>query len=148
MASEIEREDQTSGPSKPQQHDSPPTGSLVLNALKKHPPVDHVSVRQSQRELVILHLDLPDFERNKLRNGSYFNVTRHKPDGDSIQSNQTKGKSDANLLSRIPSCRKLDFSDTAQPLVALASWPGSGNTWMRHLIQQVTGGLTSLLNDH
>jgi hypothetical protein len=28
------------------------------------------------------------------------------------------------------------------PIVALASAPGSGNTWLRHLIQQLTGRLT------
>ncbi len=29
--------------------------------------------------------------------------------------------------------------ETPGPLVALASFPGSGNTWLRYLIQQVTG---------
>ena len=36
-------------------------------------------------------------------------------------------------------CQKMHFSETKLPVTALASWPGSGNTWMRHLIQQATG---------
>ena len=38
-------------------------------------------------------------------------------------------------------CAKLHFADPSirLPLVALASSPGSGNTWLRHLIQQLTG---------
>ena len=36
-------------------------------------------------------------------------------------------------------CTKLGFSKTPLPLTALASYPGSGNTWLRHLIQQGTG---------
>ena len=38
-----------------------------------------------------------------------------------------------------PICQHLDYSKKMLPLTALASFPGSGNTWMRHLIQQATG---------
>ena len=39
------------------------------------------------------------------------------------------------------SCVKLRFASSLDnyPLTALASAPGSGNTWVRHLIQQLTG---------
>ena len=37
------------------------------------------------------------------------------------------------------SCIPLKFPDEALPRVALASHPGSGNTWTRHLIQQLSG---------
>ena len=37
------------------------------------------------------------------------------------------------------SCVKLGFSPTPLPITALASQPDSGNTWTRHLIQQLTG---------
>ena len=36
-------------------------------------------------------------------------------------------------------CSSIWYSDVALPAVALASAPGSGNTWLRHLIQQLTG---------
>ena len=37
------------------------------------------------------------------------------------------------------SCVPLHYSRTDLPLVLLVSFPGSGNTWTRHLIQQATG---------
>ncbi|CAC5423102.1 unnamed protein product [Mytilus coruscus] len=37
------------------------------------------------------------------------------------------------------SCPEIRFSVTRRPLTALASFPGSGNTWARHLIEQSTG---------
>ena len=36
-------------------------------------------------------------------------------------------------------CAPLHFSSVALKKTALASYPGSGNTWHRHLIQQLTG---------
>ena len=38
-----------------------------------------------------------------------------------------------------PDCLPLRFSKHPLPRVALASFPGSGNTWVRHLVQQATG---------
>ena len=38
-------------------------------------------------------------------------------------------------------CAILKFAYPRFPLTAPASFPGSGNTWTRHLIQQLTGGL-------
>jgi hypothetical protein len=37
-------------------------------------------------------------------------------------------------------CQALRFLEQPGPVVALASFPGSGNTWVRYLLQQVTGG--------
>lgn len=36
-------------------------------------------------------------------------------------------------------CKPLGFLSTPGPVTALASFPGSGNTWLRYLIQQATG---------
>merc|ERR1712038_829368 len=39
-------------------------------------------------------------------------------------------------------CHELSFWAEPGPIVALASFPGSGNTWLRYLLQQSTGILT------
>ncbi|XP_044763477.1 WSCD family member AAEL009094 [Coccinella septempunctata] len=44
--------------------------------------------------------------------------------------------------SKINWCTDLKYLQPAKPLVALASFPGSGNTWVRYLLQQATGILT------
>jgi len=44
--------------------------------------------------------------------------------------------------SEIRSCPEIRFSKYPLPVTALASMPGSGNTWMRHLIQMSTGAGT------
>ena len=36
-------------------------------------------------------------------------------------------------------CQPLGFLANPGPKVALASFPGSGNTWLRYLLQQATG---------
>lgn len=41
--------------------------------------------------------------------------------------------------SKLRSCGNVSFSKTVLPVTALVSYPGSGNTWLRHLIQEVTG---------
>ena len=51
------------------------------------------------------------------------------------------------LLPNVPewneSCLSLKFANLSFPKTALASFPGSGNTWSRHLIQQLTGEIPS-----
>ena len=42
------------------------------------------------------------------------------------------------------SCQVVQLSRRRLPLVALASAPGSGTTWVRHLLQQATGSCTFL----
>ena len=39
----------------------------------------------------------------------------------------------------VVSCRDVHLSPEPLPMVALASHPGAGNTWARHLLQQTTG---------
>ena len=46
-----------------------------------------------------------------------------------------------NTLSR-KQCNKRKFLDQTSPIVALVSFHGSGNTWVRHLIEQATGVFT------
>lgn len=38
--------------------------------------------------------------------------------------------------------RVVELFQTARPVIGLVSFPGSGNTWTRHLIQQMTGMVT------
>ena len=46
-------------------------------------------------------------------------------------------------------CKKRRFLDRSSPLVALASSPGSGNTWLRLLLEQAAGVFTgSIYCDH
>ncbi|CAH1772384.1 unnamed protein product [Owenia fusiformis] len=39
----------------------------------------------------------------------------------------------------LKTCGKVRFSEWPLPLTALASYPGSGNTWTRYILQQATG---------
>lgn len=41
--------------------------------------------------------------------------------------------------SRIQWCSQLRYQNPPKKPVALASFPGSGNTWLRYLLQQATG---------
>lgn len=45
----------------------------------------------------------------------------------------------ASRRNRLQWCQALRFLEEPGPVVALASFPGSGNTWVRYLLQQVTG---------
>ena len=45
------------------------------------------------------------------------------------------------VRTRGSSCTPPHFSKTPLPLVMLVSYPGAGNTWTRHLIQQATGSI-------
>ena len=48
-------------------------------------------------------------------------------------------------------CRQLSIkfaNHSHDPVVALASFPGSGNTWLRYLLQQATGILTGSVYDN
>lgn len=47
---------------------------------------------------------------------------------------------------KIQWCRDLHFLETPKATVALASFPGSGNTWLRYLLQQATGWCFCLVN--
>ena len=42
--------------------------------------------------------------------------------------------------------RSVTFSEFRRPAVALASFPGSGNTWVRHLVEQLTGRKFSIIS--
>lgn len=41
--------------------------------------------------------------------------------------------------SRIHWCSELKYLQPPKNVIALASFPGSGNTWLRYLLQQATG---------
>ena len=44
-----------------------------------------------------------------------------------------------NMEKEAGNCRQVQFSKRKLPLTYLSSSPGSGNTWVRHLLQQATG---------
>ena len=44
-----------------------------------------------------------------------------------------------NCSSQQTNCNRLSYISPPGPRTALASFPGSGNTWVRHLLQQATG---------
>ena len=46
---------------------------------------------------------------------------------------------------KISWCKERTFARSRRPLVALASFPGSGNTWLRYLLEQATGIFTGSL---
>lgn len=50
---------------------------------------------------------------------------------------------------KLKQCKERSFLDRTSPIVALVSFPGSGNTWLRHLLEQATGIYTgSIYCDH
>ena len=52
-------------------------------------------------------------------------------------------------LERTTECKKKRFLDPKSPIVALVSSPGSGNTWLRYLLEQASGVFTgSIYCDH
>lgn len=56
----------------------------------------------------------------------------------------TKGQLYAGGFLSKPSCKRIRLSSKPLPITALASFPGSGNTWLRHLVQQATGKKLSI----
>lgn len=76
-------------------------------------------------------------------------VTLHEPktNGFASRSNEQSqsllsSKSKPYRRSRIQWCSDLSYRKVPKESVALASFPGSGNTWLRYLLQQATGTLT------
>ncbi|KAK6181148.1 hypothetical protein SNE40_009073 [Patella caerulea] len=45
----------------------------------------------------------------------------------------------SSIIEKPKNCPKLGFAKPPLPLTALASYPGSGNSWTRHLLQKSTG---------
>ncbi|KAJ8312255.1 hypothetical protein KUTeg_009628 [Tegillarca granosa] len=62
----------------------------------------------------------------------YYKLQRFKPEV--LQTSIYKN----NMLSKSAMCKKVELSSRPLTKTALASFPGSGNTWIRHLIQQST----------
>ena len=61
----------------------------------------------------------------------------------SYQSTRLQNNKETNGSRKVPGptrdCRPQGYSKVKLPMTALASFPGSGNTWVRHLLQQSTG---------
>ncbi|CAH1780855.1 unnamed protein product, partial [Owenia fusiformis] len=71
-------------------------------------------------------------------NASKFEVSKETVDGStSVVHSEIQYKCQPTDL--ISTCQPLHYSKRLLPVTALYSFPGSGNTWMRHLIQQITG---------
>ena len=81
--------------------------------------------------------------QNCYYSGNNFNPILHSLNNKLMMDKKTKY---SNLIEEIPvkaeqqrNCSSLSYISPAGPVTALASFPGSGNTWMRHLLQQSTG---------
>ena len=61
----------------------------------------------------------------------------------SSQSTRLQNNKETNGSRKVPGptgdCRPQGYAKVKLPITALASFPGSGNTWVRHLLQQSTG---------
>lgn len=81
-------------------------------------------------------LDIPhtivDVENVTLVNSSQKSITSHSRSGIHNSSCETR---------KVVLCSKdvIDLSPWLFPSMAITSFPGSGNTWLRHLIQEITG---------
>jgi hypothetical protein len=74
----------------------------------------------------------------------------HSADGMELSGRMLGGQFDRRLMVRrnqekrkpgmpIIWCKQLGLKAAPGPVTALASFPGSGNTWLRYLLQQATG---------
>ncbi|KPJ12439.1 WSCD family member AGAP003962 [Papilio machaon] len=60
-----------------------------------------------------------------------------------IIARQVSNDKNSTNYSRVEWCKELHWQTPPLPFaIALASYPGSGNTWLRYLLQQVTGIVT------
>ena len=79
----------------------------------------------------------------KVTNSQAKNETKKNVNSLSNLANETDNKEHATPTNETnpKNCQPLRFADARNPfpLTALSSYPGSGNTWIRHLIQQATG---------
>ena len=62
----------------------------------------------------------------------------------SSRDRQTRQTGTARNSSAPEECSSQSYSQQPLPMTALASFPGSGNTWVRHLLQQLTGSVLVL----
>ena len=114
---------------------------LIQNALLRKATTGHYDAKTCTRIILSL-IDRPLSE----------NVIGHLQDaciGNTSELKNRKDMSIETLFSRIfennnfpnVTCRTREAGppDVDRGLVALASFPGSGNTWTRHLLEQLTG---------
>ncbi|CAH1780844.1 unnamed protein product [Owenia fusiformis] len=92
---------------------------------------------------VIIDIERNSNKENNLKSGK-FQMSKNIADNNKSVAYDYKCKPmDSNST-----CQPLKFSKRLLPVTALYSIPGSGNTWLRHLIQQITGIYTgSVYND-
>ena len=58
---------------------------------------------------------------------------------------ETSSQSASLLLKNTGHCQNLHYADHILPFTYLASFPGSGNTWVRHLLQQASGEIFKII---
>ena len=68
-----------------------------------------------------------------------LNSTEYVPVDTDVCTYDYKYRQDIHYRSSSSNCTLVKFPTELLPITALASLPGSGNTWTRHLIQLVTG---------
>lgn len=106
-------------------------GVLFLSAVTLHEPRSNGFSSKVARFLV----NTPRFSRPKSQVSEY---------GQQLSRSRTLEYGSSVLRpalrrSKIQWCSELRFLEPPQEPVALASFPGSGNTWLRYLLQQATG---------
>jgi hypothetical protein len=89
-------------------------------------------------------MPLETFPGHKISRSNFIIESNHVMLKSSDKSDQPHNNDKLGIVSSTKSDHN-EFNDkenAAKPIVALASFPGSGNTWLRYLLQQATGILT------
>ncbi|XP_077869868.1 sialate:O-sulfotransferase 2-like [Saccoglossus kowalevskii] len=83
-------------------------------------------------------------EKKSLNNRLNRSICNDTADVDNRVGNTSVACDRAEKLTELPDCSIAfgNWSNTTRPLVALSSFPGSGNTWTRHLLELASGVYT------
>lgn len=117
------------------------TGSLCLSQDYRHAAtVESQLLPRQENDLVpmkVLKENVDFSEQEGLNYLDHVSLSRYY----SCKPSRLLLLPDINALSE-KQCNKRKFLDQPSPIVALVSFHGSGNTWVRHLIEQATGVFT------
>ena len=114
--------------------------SYVWNPTRKHFHLSHFDNGFTVNRKVhtkINHFRFEHFMRVpiKMRNSSF----EHTSVNSWTTNVNSKLSNHPDINKTFTHCHKMKFANPSLPTTALASFPGSGNTWIRHLIQEATG---------
>ena len=114
--------------------------SFVWKSTRKHFNLSHFDKGFTVYQKVHTKINLFRFEHFmrvplKIRNSSL----EHTSANTWKANNNGKLTNHPNINKTFTHCQKMKFANPSLLTTALASFPGSGNTWIRHLIQEATG---------